>query len=260
MILGVYGPIKDTDDYKDFSDLIKPEKVNWFMANKNKFTKVSLSVVFSWLRGAEEKRKKQERRKKLSQLNNLEWSELCPMTIDNCANASYKGGVYSLVRKSGSTYEVFYIGQSKTIAQRLLHHMGQEGKFFKRNPCVKEHLEKYDCSFRFVIVEHWATRNKIERGCIEKYKPECNISKGIFKKKKPRLINIIESFLNKEVGYWDFLASDGGRLYCSLVVIGEWDAQVLIIPNTDEGNWRVDKYKEKLRAMAIAQGIKIRNG
>lgn len=198
----------------------------------------------------------------------LEWSEIYP--IENwMSDGPYKGGVYFILNKAGSKYHVVYIGQSKCICGRLCDHLSDAIYHEKSgNPLLKKYLKhsfnRENCYFMFVVVRGRAKRNRIERECIEKYKPECNISKGIFKKKKktrqPRLINIIESFLNKELGYWDFLASDSLRLYCGLVVIGEWDAQVLIIPNTDEGDWRVDKYKEKLRAMAAAQGIKIRNG
>lgn len=304
MILGVYGPIKDTDDYKDFPDLIKPEKVNWFMSNKNKFTKVSLSVVFSWLREDEKKRKKQERLKKLSQLNSSEWSELYPMSIDNIHG--YVGGLYSLYTKIGSTYEMFYIGQSKSVTARLFSHMGLGGFRKKRNPCVKEHLEKYDCYYRFVGIENWATRNKLERQLIAKYKPTCNRVAGITKRPMKTMTNTIGNFLKKQTAFWGPLESDSEKLYFSpyyeseserrewrkalkrgkpfvvpdwllipidekvmpsevvpsIIVIGEWDGEIIIMPDIDE-KWishSVIRFRQKLMAMAAAKGIVIREG
>jgi len=222
------------------------------------------------------------------------------MTIDNCYNASFGGGVYSLVRKSGSTYEVFYIGQSKSVPARLLGYMGQGSGFFKkRNPCVKEHLEKYDCYFRFVIIDNGARRNKLERQLIAKYKPTCNRVAGITKRPTKTMTNTIKKFLKKQQASWGPLESDSEKLYFfpyyesksvmqeksflpivapdwltatedkedeevmpSVMVIGEWDGQVLIIPDTDDSLFgeTIDKYKDKLRVMATTQGIKIRNG
>lgn len=238
-----------------------------------------------------------EPRKKPVRLNNLEWYELYPMTIDNFHGAWGGGGLYSLYRKIGSTYEVFYIGQSKSVFFRLLSHMGQrEGSFYKkRNPCVKEYLEKYECYYRFVRIENWATRNKLERQFIAKYKPTCNRVAGITKRPMKTMTNTIRNFLKKEPASWGPLRSCSDGLYFlpyyiseserrekrfslvvpdwllatedeevmpSVIVIGEWDGEIIITPDIDE-KWisqNVIRFRKKLMAMAAAKGIEVRKG
>jgi len=221
--------------------------------------------------------------------------------------APSRGGLYYLISEHGNTNSVFYIGQSKNLQKRLFRHI--MAGFVKENPyvmenaeniykqlspwrreqlmslrwlpgknsCVNERVEKYKCFFRFVRINSPDKRNRIEQEEIQKLKPPCNVSKGIFKKvetspSRPRssLTNTITSFLHKDIACWGTLFSDSKRLTwhakcCSPwlhSVIGEWDGQVLIIPDTDD-SWfgeTIDKYKNKLKAMATAQGIKLRNG
>lgn len=237
-------------------------------------------------------------RKEPVRLNNLEWSELYPMSTDNFHGG---GGLYSLYTKIGNTYELFYIGQSKSVVSRLYAHMGIGSKLFmrKRNPCVKEHLEKYDCYYRFVRVENWATRNKLERQLIAKYKPTCNRVAGITRRPTKTMTNTIRNFLKKQPASWGPLESDSEKLYFSpyyesesvrreergkpfvvpdwmlrsiddkvmpseempsMIVIGEWDGEIIITPDIDE-KWisqNVIRIRKKLMAMAAAKGIEVR--
>lgn len=235
-------------------------------------------------------------RKKPVRLNNLEWSELYPMSIDNFHGG---GGLYSLYTKIGNTYELFYIGQSKSVVSRLYAHMGLGHLGFrkKRNPCVKEHLEKYDCYYRFVRIDNWATRNKLERQLIVKYKPTCNRAAGITKRPTKTMTNTIRNFLKKQPVSWGPLESDSEKLYFSpyyeseserrekrgrpivlpawlfgkedtedeevmpsVIVIGEWDGETIIMPDIDEKwiSYSVIRFRKKLMAMAAAKGIKVR--
>lgn len=162
----------------------------------------------------------------------------------------------------------------------------QRGKWFMKmrllsgpNSCINEHVEKYKCFFQFVKINSRDKRNKVERQAIAKYKPICNISAGISKKattvpSPPRrsMTNTMQSFLQRRAACWGTLYSTGTRL-CSYQkntspvfadIIGEWRGNSLIIPGADESTStlprttelpRTIKYRIKLRAMAIAQGI-----
>ena len=237
----------------------------------------------------------------------LEWSEI--YRIENwMSDGPYKGGVYFILNKAGSEYHVVYIGQSKCICGRLCDHLSDAIYHEKSgNPLLKKYLKhsfnKENCYFMFVVVRGQAKKNKIERECIEKYKPECNRSLGISKKmtKQKTMTNTIRSFLNKKPASWGPLCSDSGKL-CSYpylegasikrkqspfsispapawlipgsvpvpsfaemiaefepVVIGEWDGETLIMPDIDEKlmSQNIKRFREKLKAMATAQGIEI---
>lgn len=245
--------------------------------------------------------------------NNLEWSEI--YRIENLmSDGPYKGGggqggVYFILNKVGSEYHVIYIGQSRYICGRLCYHLDRAEHHEKSgNPLLKKYLKhpfnREDCYFMFLVVRGRAKRNKIERECIEKYKPECNKMAGISKKatRQKTMTNTIRSFLSKKPASWGPLRSDSGRL-CSYpylegasmkrkqpqigiivapewlisgpvpsfaemaaefepVVIGEWDGEILIMPDIDDKlmSQNIKRFREKLRAMATSKGIQIRNG
>lgn len=74
---------------------------------------------------------------------------------------------------------------------------------------------------------------------------------------RSRLIDTIGAFLRKEVAYGGSLSTDGRRLYSYLVVIGEWDGDVVRLPESDRFCSRTtSRHRNMLRDMATAQGIR----
>ena len=75
---------------------------------------------------------------------------------------------------------------------------------------------------------------------------------------KSSLIDTIGAFLDKRLSYGGSLMSDGGRLYSYLVVIGEWDGDVVRLPKGSLDYRRTTtRHCSMLRAMAAAQDIQI---
>ncbi len=104
-------------------------------------------------------------------------SDLYPLT-DIVKYAPNRAGVYYLVKKVGDMYELFYIGQSKNIQSRLIsHNVTWENR--KRNACIVKNVKEYDTYFLFVRINKLEKRDRIEQEQIEKYKPECNMSRGL---------------------------------------------------------------------------------
>ncbi len=74
---------------------------------------------------------------------------------------------------------------------------------------------------------------------------------------RSRLIDTIGAFLRREIAYGGTLQSDSRRLYSYLVVIGEWDRDVVRLPESDRFCSRTtSRHRNMLRAMATAQGIR----
>lgn len=212
-----------------------------------------------------------------------------------------EAGVYCLLEKLGNTYKVFYIGQSKCIGARICDHLRNSLENHKpQNPLLKKYLEKREnCYYRFVVIKHWAKRNRIERLLIEKTKPECNRVPGIIKKPKSTMAKTIKDFLNKKESSWGPLASyseelvfwpsyesesikrkrrreEAGKIYvCPWleddfveklmaevlpITIGKWNGDILIIPITDKDltNGSVQKFRSRLKEIALEKGVKIK--
>lgn len=78
------------------------------------------------------------------------------------------------------------------------------------------------------------------------------------KNQKKSLIDTIGAFLHKDSAYGGSLNSDSCRLYSYLIVIGEWDGDVIRLLKVNKGYCRTtDRHCGMLRAMATAQGIQI---
>lgn len=98
-----------------------------------------------------------------------EWSIMYEYTKDNVDKyAPESGGVYRL--SYSNDYIVFYVGQSKNLKARLHYHLSPS----EVDKCIKKHLSKYDCYFRFVEIASEDERIKVESEQIKKYTPECN--------------------------------------------------------------------------------------
>jgi hypothetical protein len=78
------------------------------------------------------------------------------------------------------------------------------------------------------------------------------------KNQRRNLTDTIGAFLHKELSYGGSLMSDGGRLYSYLVVIGEWDGDVVKLPQGSlEYRRTTTRHCSMLKAMAATQGIQI---
>lgn len=87
--------------------------------------------------------------------------------------APHKPGIYRLlvrVKVNRVLPQIFYIGQSKHLRNRLLEHfLRREG-----NRCIKRCLQ-YRCYFQFVKLKSDDDLLTIEREQIQKYKPPGNV-------------------------------------------------------------------------------------
>jgi len=81
------------------------------------------------------------------------------------------GGVYRLSCDEGKPeYRVFYVGKSDNLDRRLKEHLSPS----EPDECIKKHLQKYTCYFRFIEIATEAERDRVEGEQIRKYRPECN--------------------------------------------------------------------------------------
>jgi len=221
--------------------------------------------------------------------DNLEWSDIYPFEIEWFYNNVYtshfsRGGVYFILNKIESEYQVVYIGQSKSIGGRLCEHLHYAIYHEKSgNPLLKKYLKhsfnRENCHFMFVVVKGQAKRDRIEQDAINKYEPECNRSTGISKRvwrtpaKPHSSTSLMRKFLTRKAGFWGCFASDSQKIVVNAhyprlpayeKVIARWDGNVLIIPNNaydsiDGKNKIVNDWRDKLRVIAVRQRIKIRN-
>jgi len=101
-----------------------------------------------------------------------DWSELYRYTEENVNRyAPTSGGVYRLSCDEGDPeYRVFYVGQGDNLDRRLKDHLNPS----EENECIKKHLRKYTCYFRFIEIASEVERDKVEEEQIRKYDPECN--------------------------------------------------------------------------------------
>ena len=101
-----------------------------------------------------------------------EWSKLYEYNEENVRRwAPTSGGVYLLSCDKGyPKYRVFYVGQSDDLYRRLTEHLNPS----EPDECIKKHLRKYTCYFRFIgIASEWE-RDRVEGEQIRNYNPECN--------------------------------------------------------------------------------------
>lgn len=101
----------------------------------------------------------------------LDWSSVHEYTESNVVRYTPKeGGVYRLSYQSGDKRPFFYVGQASDLEERLLQHLAVT----EPDACIKRHLRKYRCYFRYAKVANIAHRNGAERALYDRYKPTCN--------------------------------------------------------------------------------------
>ena len=101
-----------------------------------------------------------------------DWSRLYEYNEENVRQwAPTSGGVYRLSCDEGDPeYRVFYVGQSDDLNRRLTEHLNPS----EPDECIKKHLRKYTCYFRFIEIASERERDRVEDEQIRKYNPECN--------------------------------------------------------------------------------------
>ena len=108
----------------------------------------------------------------------VDWSPVLDYTERMVTlHAPSDGGVYCLYYQSGSERKVFYVGQAPSLMEGLRGHLAAT----EPNPCIKQHLQGYKCSFRYAKIGNRfaeettiANRNGAERALYERYRPGCN--------------------------------------------------------------------------------------
>ncbi|MBW2596312.1 MAG: GIY-YIG nuclease family protein [Deltaproteobacteria bacterium] len=92
------------------------------------------------------------------------FSMACRLDTDSVGkNAPSAPGVYELsltgvqIKYPGGADSVFYIGSAKNIRKRMKEHL----KPYNKNGGIREYLEKYDCFFKYIVLEtDWLKEEK----------------------------------------------------------------------------------------------------
>jgi excinuclease UvrABC nuclease subunit len=88
--------------------------------------------------------------------------------VRRCAPTT--GGVYRLMYAQGGQRYVFYVGESATLEERLLAHLGAA----EPDACIRRHLGTYTCYFDFVRIGSESERKRVEAETIRQFNPPCN--------------------------------------------------------------------------------------
>jgi len=84
----------------------------------------------------------------------------------------HKPGVYVLwVKREDGNAEMFYVGITTDLRQRLLEHLDEH----ETNECIRKHVSKWDCAFSYAFVEDSGDRLGIGQYIYNHYKPSCSI-------------------------------------------------------------------------------------
>lgn len=99
----------------------------------------------------------------------ISWYDYDWNTVQRVAPAS--GEVYALaVKLTDGNLRVFYVGQTDNLGRRLMEHLSDS----EPNECIRNKVKKFQCMFRFAVVESAIDRDKVERALYSKFRPGCN--------------------------------------------------------------------------------------
>lgn len=111
---------------------------------------------------------------------------LTSFTRQNVKNGALSThGLYLLLFKTPTGYEVFYVGQARNLKRRLIEHLKQpaikptlQGSAshvrYHQNNCIKKHLSDYDCYFHCIEIRSTQFLSTFESELIRTYLPPCN--------------------------------------------------------------------------------------
>ncbi len=101
----------------------------------------------------------------------VEWSQRIPLTAADVKKyVPYTPGVYRLTNEVEERQFVFYVGQTEDLGRELMAHLTQA----EPKECIREHVGKYDCSFRFAELDSAEERAQEEKRLLGRYRPFCN--------------------------------------------------------------------------------------
>lgn len=102
----------------------------------------------------------------------LTWTKLIPLDRESMQSIPDDvAGVYRLSYKKADNggFYVFYVGRAEDIKQRLNQHLSNE-----ENVCIKNYLDRKECSFRYAEITKEDIRKAAERQLYNYYEPFCN--------------------------------------------------------------------------------------
>ena len=101
----------------------------------------------------------------------LEWSDFHYHTVSNVEIfAPRDAGVYRLFYFVANRSQLFYIGQTENLRNKLLNHLSDT----EPNVCIRRHFWYYTCCFQFACVASQSERDGAERALYDHYRPPCN--------------------------------------------------------------------------------------